>query len=133
MITADELTEGLVELLVAGAGELAEDTAVPQEDEIRPEAHLERPPERLARSVRDLDVLHLGVALENGCELRREREAVAAPAGPELEQEGADLAVDLVPRGRPTRVAVFALSWHGILSPNTATAVKRRLAADVGV
>src|SRR4051812_27608136 len=71
-----------LDLRRVGPGRLLDHLAVPQENEVRPELHAERPAERLAPAVGNFDVLDAGVALQGVAQGRLDRLAVRAPVGP---------------------------------------------------
>ena len=86
---AGDRLEPLADLARARADGLGDFAAVAEEDERRPELDPERPAERLAGPVLDLDVLDLGVVFEQRGDLGRDRPAVAAPGRAELQQDRA--------------------------------------------
>lgn len=110
------MLEGLADVFDLGSGELVEDGAVLQEDEVGPEFDAEGAAEGLARAVLDLDMADAGSGLEQFGKLGGEGLAVRAPGGAEFEQEGAFRLVDLVTGG--DRLGMLWRVRHGLGSMN---------------
>src|SRR5207249_10959959 len=88
--------EGFLQLRVARTRELAYHDAVLQEDHARPQPDPERPAQRPARPVLDLQVADLRVLAQPRRHARRGGAAEPAPTGPELEEHEAGGTVDLL-------------------------------------
>src|SRR5262249_40484715 len=117
--------EALADLIAVGACELVDHRSVAQEHQVRPELHAERPAQRLAPALLDLNVPHGGVLLKQRRQLGLERLAVRTPARPELEDDGTAQRIDLLTCRLPTtevRVICHALSLFFGATAETAVA-----------
>src|SRR5882724_825406 len=132
------LRERLLDFFGAGgADQLRAFVTVLEEDERRPELHLEGAAEALAARVRDLDVSHARMGSQSFRDERLRAAAVAAPGAAELEQRRALHRVDLFALGLDLCVV------HGhsdapsnllILSePRSKSSRQRRLIAAIGL
>ena len=79
----------LLDLAPVRPGQLLDDPAVEQKDEVRPQLDAERAAEWAAFAVLDLDVPHCWVLREEGRQLRPQGAAVPSPVRAELQQHRA--------------------------------------------
>src|SRR6478736_5864562 len=78
--------QALLDVTDARPSDLQDQAAVAQKNEIGPELDAERPPQRPAFPILDLEMLDLRVVRQARHQRRLNRLAVAAPAGSELQE-----------------------------------------------
>ncbi len=83
-LTRRERLERRADFVDPGAGDLLDDPAIAEEDQVRPELDAERPAERPARPVLDLDVADIRVIPKQPSQFRSQRPAERAPARAKL-------------------------------------------------